>query len=58
MQASLRRLRPRLLVIEIKDVVMARGPGDERRLRELADAAGYAATGEVHEHNAVFRPRD
>jgi hypothetical protein len=51
------RLRPRLLVIEVKAVVIPRGPGDEERLRELTAAAGYAATGEVHEHNAAFRRR-
>jgi FkbM family methyltransferase len=53
---SLRRLRPRLLAIEVKDVVMERGPGDEATLHALLAECGYAPDGEAERHVAVFRP--
>ncbi|HEX2102098.1 MAG TPA: FkbM family methyltransferase [Solirubrobacteraceae bacterium] len=55
-RATLTRLRPRLLAIEVKDVVMARGPGDEATLRALLDDCGYAPAGEPERHIALFRP--
>jgi FkbM family methyltransferase len=56
MRETLRRLRPRLVVVEIKDVVMQRGPGDEASLHALMADCGYVATGQVVKHNEVFRP--
>jgi FkbM family methyltransferase len=56
MRSSLRRLRPRLVVVEVKDVVMQRGPGDEASLRALVRECGYVATGQVVPHVEVFRP--
>jgi FkbM family methyltransferase len=56
MRASLRRLRPRLVIVEVKDVVMQRGPGDEASLHALLAECGYEATGQVVPHNEVFRP--
>src|SRR4029079_4118627 len=41
MRETLRRLRPRVLTIEVKDVVMARGPGDEAALHALLAGCGY-----------------
>ena len=55
MGETLARLRPWLVIVEIKDVVMERGPGDEAQLHALLAAAGYAPTGAVLQHNAVFR---
>ncbi len=56
MRATLRALRPRLLAIEVKDVVMERGPGDEATLRALLAECGYAPAGSPERHVAVFRP--
>jgi FkbM family methyltransferase len=58
MRESLTRLRPRLLAIEVKDVVMARGPGDEAALHALLDECGYAPAGMPERHVALFRPND
>ncbi|MEA2286168.1 MAG: hypothetical protein QOJ21_2211, partial [Solirubrobacteraceae bacterium] len=55
MRETLRRLRPRLVVVEVKDVVMQRGPGDEASLHALMAECGYVATGQVVKHNEVFR---
>jgi FkbM family methyltransferase len=55
-RATLRRLRPRLLVVEVKDVVIARGPGDEAALHALLGECGYAPAGEAERHLALFRP--
>jgi FkbM family methyltransferase len=55
-QETLRRLRPRLIAIEVKDVVMERGPGDEAALHALLAGCGYAPAGEAERHIAVFRP--
>lgn len=56
MRESLRRLKPRLLAIEVKDVVMERGPGDEASLHALLRECGYVAAGSPERHVAVFRP--
>jgi FkbM family methyltransferase len=56
MRASLRRLRPRLLAIEVKDVVMERGPGDEAWLLAVLAGCGYAPAGSPERHVALFRP--
>jgi hypothetical protein len=56
MRATLRRLKPRLLAIEVKDVVMERGPGDEAALHALLAECGYAPDGSPERHVAVFRP--
>jgi FkbM family methyltransferase len=53
---TLRRLRPRLLAIEVKDVVMERGPGDEASLHALLAECGYAPAGEPVRHVRAFRP--
>jgi FkbM family methyltransferase len=55
MRESLRRLEPRLLAIEVKDVVMERGPGDEASLHALLRECGYVAAGSPERHVAVFR---
>jgi FkbM family methyltransferase len=54
-QETLRRLRPRLLAVEVKDVVMERGPGDEAALHALLAECGYAPAGEAERHIALFR---
>jgi FkbM family methyltransferase len=56
MRGSLRRLKPRLLAIEVKDVVMERGPGDGAALHALLGECGYVAAGSPERHVAVFRP--
>jgi FkbM family methyltransferase len=55
MRESLKRLRPRLLAIEVKDVVMERGPGDEAALHALLEECGYAPAGSPERHVALFR---
>jgi FkbM family methyltransferase len=56
MRETLRRLRPRVLAIEVKDVVMARGPGDEAALHTLLAGCGYVSHGQPERHVEVFRP--
>jgi FkbM family methyltransferase len=56
MRQSLARLKPRLLAIEVKDVVMERGPGDEAQLHALLADCGYAPAGSAERHVALFRP--
>jgi FkbM family methyltransferase len=56
MRATLRRLKPRLIAIEVKDIVMQRGPGDEAALHGLLAECGYAPDGSPERHVAVFRP--
>jgi FkbM family methyltransferase len=56
MRRTLTRLQPRLLAIEVKDVVMDRGPGDEATLHALLAECGYAPAGSPERHVAVFRP--
>jgi FkbM family methyltransferase len=56
MRATLRRLRPRVLAIEVKDVVIARGPGDEAALHALLADCGYVSHGQPERHVEVFRP--
>jgi FkbM family methyltransferase len=57
MRGSLMRLRPRIVAIEVKDVVMERGPGDEASLHALLAECGYAPDGQPERHVEVFRPR-
>lgn len=56
MRDTLHRLRPRVLAIEVKDVVMARGPGDEAALHALLADCGYVPHGQPERHVEVFRP--
>jgi len=56
MRDTLRRLRPRVLAVEVKDVVMERGPGDEASLHALLAECGYAPDRSPERHVAVFRP--
>jgi FkbM family methyltransferase len=56
MRETLKALRPRLLAIEVKDVVMERGPGDEASLHALLCDCGYAPAGSPERHVALFRP--
>jgi FkbM family methyltransferase len=56
MRTTLRTLAPRLLAIEVKDVVMERGPGDEAALHALLRDCGYAPAGWPERHVEVFRP--
>jgi hypothetical protein len=56
MRETLRRLRPRLLAIEVKDVVMERGPGDEATLHAILAECGYAPAGRPERHVEAFRP--
>lgn len=56
MRASLRRLRPRLLVVEVKDRVLERSGVNEAVLRELVASCGYWSTGQVFHSNEVFCP--
>jgi FkbM family methyltransferase len=53
---TLARLRPRLVAVEVKDVVMERGPGDEASLHALLAECGYVAAGQPVRHVQVFRP--
>src|SRR3954454_18989960 len=57
MRESLTMLKPRLLAIEVKDVVMERGPGDEASLHALLAECGYAPAGSPERHVIVFRLR-
>jgi FkbM family methyltransferase len=56
MRDALARLRPRLVAVEVKDVVMERGPGDEASLHALLAECGYAPAGQPVRHVQVFRP--
>jgi FkbM family methyltransferase len=56
MRASLWRLRPRALVVEVKGRVLERSGVNEAGLRELLASCGYGATGQVFHRNEVFRP--
>jgi FkbM family methyltransferase len=56
MRASLKRLQPRALVVEVKDKVLERSGVDEAELRELLASCGYRSTGQVFHSNEVFRP--
>jgi Methyltransferase FkbM domain len=57
MQKTVKRLRPRLLAIEVKDIVMQRGPGDEASLHALLASCSYVPAGSPERHVALFRPR-
>jgi FkbM family methyltransferase len=56
MRETLERLKPRVLAIEVKDVVMERGPGDEAALHALLAECGYKPDRSPERHVAVFRP--
>jgi FkbM family methyltransferase len=56
MRRSLRRWRPRALVVEAKDPVMARAGAAGDDLRRLLRGCGYLPTGQAFQHNQVFRP--
>ena len=56
MRASLRALRPRVVAIEVKDVVMRRGPGDQAWLLAVLAGCGYVAAGSPERHVWLFRP--
>ena len=56
MRASLRRLRPRLLAVEVKARVLERSGVNEAGLRELLASCGYRSTGQVFHSNEVFCP--
>jgi FkbM family methyltransferase len=58
MRETLSRLAPRLVAIEVKDVVMERGPGDEASLHALLAECGYVPAGSPERHVGVFRPAD
>jgi len=55
MRASLARLRPRVVVLEVKASVLARAGVDPAALRAFLRAAGYAPTGQVLDRNEVHR---
>jgi len=58
MAASLHRLRPRAVVVELKDRVLERAGVDAGEVRELLGRLGYRSTGQVLPvANEVFRPR-
>ena len=56
MRASLKRLRPRALTVEVKDRVLDRSGVGEAELRELLASCGYRSSGQVFHSNEVFRP--
>lgn len=45
------------LPVEVKDVVMERGPGDEAALHALLAECGYAPAGSPERHVALFIAR-
>jgi FkbM family methyltransferase len=55
-RASLARLRPRAVVVEVKGAVLRRSGVDEAGLRELLASCGYRSTGQELQRNEVFRP--
>jgi len=58
MAGSLSRLRPRALVVEVKQRVLERAGVDGDEVREYLDRLGYEATGQVLPvANEVYRPR-
>jgi FkbM family methyltransferase len=58
MRRSLRRWRPRALVVEAKEPVMARAGVAPDDLLGLLSDCGYRASGQAFQHNGVFRPAD
>jgi FkbM family methyltransferase len=56
MRGSLSRLRPRALLVEVKDAVLRRSGVGAVELRELLADCGYVPTGLVLHRNEVFRP--
>ena len=58
MAGSLSRLRPRALVVEVKQRVLERAGVDGHEVREYLDRLGYESTGPVLPvANEVYRPR-
>jgi FkbM family methyltransferase len=58
MAGSLRRLRPRALVVEVKQRVLNRAGVDGHEIRELLSRLGYESTGQVLPvANELYRPR-
>jgi FkbM family methyltransferase len=58
MRRSLRRWRPRALVVEAKGPVMARAGVAGGDLHRLLHDCGYRPTGQAFQHNRVFRPAE
>jgi FkbM family methyltransferase len=56
MRGSLRRWRPRTLVVEAKEPVMARAGVAGGDLRRLLRDCGYRPSGQAFQHNQVFQP--
>lgn len=56
MRATLARLRPRVLVLEVKAAVLERAGVDPAALHGFLRDAGYAPTGQVLDRNEVHRP--
>jgi FkbM family methyltransferase len=58
MAGCLRRLRPRALIVEVKQRVLDRAGVDGGEVRELLSRLGYESTGQVLPvANEVYRPR-
>ncbi len=55
MRASLARLRPRVVVLEVKAAVLERAGVDPAALHAFLRGAGYAPTGQVLNRNEVHR---
>ena len=58
MRATLARLRPRALYVEIKDDSMGRATTPDGQLRDLLETLGYRSTGQTFDHNELFVPAD
>ncbi len=57
MQDSLRALRPRAVLVEMREYSYERvGHGSAPELRRKLERLGYRSTGEVLNHNEVFAP--
>lgn len=57
MRETLARLRPRALCVEIKENSLGRAPESDEQLDNLLGELNYGPTGDVCDHNALFRPR-
>jgi FkbM family methyltransferase len=57
MTESLRRFRPRAVVVEVKARIMERAGVTEEAVRRLLADCRYYSTGQILESNEVFRPR-
>jgi hypothetical protein len=56
MRATLTRLRPRVLVAEVKQRVLDRAGVDAGELRDVLAGAGYSPSGAAFDANEVFVP--